>query len=630
MAKKRKPTEVDEIKRRFREAVDPDWLDQMYAYKLGMNGRIKEAVEVMKSGYGLWGGREEIPDYEPILPTVEGIGTMNHALVSSRINIQAIVYADPVFEFMTRWPIVRKVNEAWVRYKWEEQNWANKNYLVGMEVEACGVGYIEHGINDEMSSDYEFRSVHDILPDPHQTSPQDARYYFRRARVPIDEAIEKYASVRTATGTVGKERVQALKGRMQARGTRNLIDSHLRATDVEIEFVYEWLYVDRHTLCLFLGSVTGDGEVFYLDPKNWEVKHGNSGKTPYSKMPFSVWVDSFTPGSVHPSSKMETTWKLTAQLNEIEEAMRITIRRSVPLNLISTFGLTPESLRKLQKVQDGEDFLQSINDVVLLNVQDVKKTIHREAGGEVTQTTIFLHGLLKNEINAATGVMDSQRGQPLPGEKTAFEVRELFASQGVQSRHTQRQYASFIKDGIKKQRIIAARFESFPKQLYLEDEGIFSFEVFSREEFLSQDIQLRISDDALTYKSRDQKIAERIEIFKAVDMVFLEMGIFDPVKIAKDINRVLGRTNPTEFFVDALLQATTTAQAGPTETAPGTQSQDGQDALVAAIGQALSAQQGAGGATGSASAAPARPVPAAGEIDFAPALEALAAETGVA
>jgi len=632
--KKPKLTPMDEIDRRFKEAIDPDHLDRLYAYKLAMNGHGDEALNVLKNGTGYWSQADEVPEYPPIIPPAEAQGLQNHALVSSRINVQAIVYADPVFEFVTRWPIVRKVNEAWVRYKWERLNWANKNYQVGMEVEGCATGYVEHGIDDDNGSNFEFRSSHDVFPDPNYADPNDGRYFFRRARLSIDQALEKYEGIRTPTGSVTKQDIEAMVVDLEASGTRNLLDSATRGLDVYRAIVYEWMYVDKTTLVLVIGSMTGTRLVFHFDPATYELKHGGPGETPYSEMPFSVWVDSFTPGAAHPTSKMETTWRISAELNKLEMATRATIRRSVPLNLISTFGLDPDSMKSLKAVQAGEeDFLDNVADVVLMNVADVSKAMARVSGGEVSQSTMFLHGLLKNELNAASGVMDSQRGQALPGEKTAFEVRELFASQGVQSRHTQRQYASFVKDVVRKQRLLAARFESNPSGVYLEDEGYFSFELFNRETFLSQDLQMIVTEEALRYKPRDQKILERMEIFTVYDMVMVEAGIFDPLKIAKDVNRVLGRTNPAEFFTDELLQAVGGAPVGGADSQPGVQGSSDTQALIAAVAEAVQASGGTGGAPQGGGGQPAAPAPSGGQgapaeggPDFMAAIAALGSE----
>ena len=152
-------------------------------------------------------------------------------------------------------------------------------------------------------------------------------------------------------------------------------------------------------------------------------------------------MDSWSPGVRRPVGKSETTWRTAAMLSILETHVREIIQRGVPFTVMSSLGLNRQQIDKLTSARGPKDIAQ----ILLTDDIDAAKSAHRMGGGDIPQSVLYAMSHYREQLNAATGVMDSQRGQPLPGEKTALEVRTLYASQGVQARHTRKQYAKFLK-----------------------------------------------------------------------------------------------------------------------------------------------------------------------------------------
>jgi hypothetical protein len=133
-----------------------------------MAGDYNGAVTAMTdwlAGSKTWSDDPDLPEYPEIETPFGEDGTQNFAQVSSRINIQSVVYADPDFQFRCDVPLVKQVNKEWTRQRWEEGEWGDKFYEVGMEVEGTGIGCIELGMNEFALTDIAFRDTGDVMFD---------------------------------------------------------------------------------------------------------------------------------------------------------------------------------------------------------------------------------------------------------------------------------------------------------------------------------------------------------------------------------------------------------------------------------------------------------------------------------
>lgn len=571
MAVIRQLTPIHEIRKRAKVSRKDAYYRKLYLLKRFMAGDFNGAVASMTEWLAGSGAYSEDPDLAefPEIETPYGEeGTQNFAQVSSRINIQSVVYADPELQFNCDLPLVKQVNKEWVRQRWEEGMWGDKFYEVGMEVEGTGIGVVELGINEYSLTDLAFRDTNDVMFDWLYRSPSDWRYVFRRDRLSVDDCMERYASAGlTRDELVGMARVMP-------KSTTYEGGNQLAAQDQQEPVVREWVYYDRDTHVVFLGQIAcGKSIVLKLGPNGYERCGTNGyveedgygygkeevelgGPNPYGQIPFSFWVDSWSPGVKMPVGKMETTWRIAAMLIKVQRIKKLTIERALPLTVISTYGLTPKQIKALR---DTSARIESLGEIIPMDMANVSQMIHRVAPGEISQTLLATEADLKNEFNASTGVMDAQRGAIKSGEQaTATGERLLYSAQGVQAQHTRKRFAHFLNVIVQKARWIGAAYETGPSVLYL-DEGPMDLSRYNRRAFLSYQMSLHVDDSSLQYKTDEDKINERIAQLNAIDLKGIELGVLDPVKVFRDVYKKLGKRDPDMFMKDGVTQGTNSA-----------------------------------------------------------------------
>jgi len=527
--------DLAKIRERARTARDDDYYDKNYALALVMSGQFKEAATPNKALRAVRRESEDLGDYPYLNPELGPGGQQNHALVNSRINVQGIVHIDPEFSWSTDDPIAKQVLDAQVRAWWNEGVWADEFYQTGMEVEAFGIGFCEFGITDGRLSCVH-RSLFDLLWDRNYRSPKDWRYLFSRVRLDLYDAKQKYGDL---FGQNAEEELKRLSvPAPYYYGRRTTSGQGSRGNDMGA-VIHEWTYWDSDHRCVFLGGIQRGKALVFEDGKFKEAD--KAAPNPYGIIPYSTWIDSWVPGISRPVGKSENTYRLAVMLNEIEAYCTEIVERGVPLITVNTDRVDPEVIDRLKAVRGSKDIA---NLLLLTGSGSVKDLLDRTDPLEVPQTLIYFRQVLKEELNAATGVMDMQRGQALGGERrTRFEVAKLADAQGVQARHTRERYGKFLETSVQVARVVALRGESVNRTLQLED-GVLDTAHFPVEPFLESAIFPKADPATMFYKSDDEKRIQAVEEFEAVDAKAIELGVADPYRTFQQLYRKMGRRDP--------------------------------------------------------------------------------------
>jgi hypothetical protein len=345
-----------------------------------------------------------------------------------------------------------------------------------------------------------------------------------------------------------------------------------------VNYVYAYFYWDDYSHAVFLGSISDPVAVMVYDPESGEYEISGDtedqnfnmtplGLNPFGRIPLTFWVDSSLPGSNKPQSKLYTTAPIAKMLSDVERYIVRTIDRGIPMIVLATGAMDPETIKNIKEaIETGRT---EALEVIVSELPFNNDTVQRIPGAEVPQTVLQLRQLLKNELNAATGVMDAQRGQALPGDKTAYEVRTLFSSQGVQARHLRRRFARFVQQCIYTSRWIGALYETVPDVLITPDGFRIDVESYPRDVFLKEDLEIVVSENSLQYKDSESMFQERVAQFRAVDQPGIQIGVLDPVAVMRDVYNRIGRPQDAERLLvppppqeEMIGQEPTDAEAG--------------------------------------------------------------------
>lgn len=516
------------------ESRDDASSEKNYALFLFAAGETVQLEDCLVNGFSRWASGDDMPSYPAIDPPIALKGVQNHALVNARINVQGIVYSDPQIHVQHTDPIVRDVLASFLKKRWSQGEWQHAFYEAGMEVETCGLSFCEIGIGPQRRVTVQHRSILDCMWDRTARSVDEWGHFFVRNRLSLGKAMAKYGHA------IDKERLEDLAREMEwpyksSGGTT--------PTGAPPKVITEWSFWSPDAHVTVLGSIAGDGEYFGFDDK-LTYRKGIVGPNPFGLIPISLWLDSWAPGVMRPVGKLETAWRSQAMLNEIEKQLRETIKRSIPLRFMSSVGLNDEVVKALKEVKSWDD----IGLIIPLEDPDVANAIKELPGQGVNPTALQAIDYYRDQMNAATGVMDTQRGQPLPGERTALEVRTLHSAQGVQARHMRTRFANFLRQTLKKALQIAALYDDDPVMLECSF-GPVDSRVHNVKALLGLPVDIQVQESDLQFVSDEDLKLRRIQQFQAVDMPAIQTGVGDPYKIFRDVYQALGVADPTKLML---------------------------------------------------------------------------------
>jgi hypothetical protein len=535
------PEKLGSVLRQMRESRDREWYDMLYSLCLFLAGDYaaqSRFYRELSSGV-VWTERSEyeIPWYPEIMPGLGETGLQNHGLVNSRINVQGINLA-PALEFLHEDPVIRELAAAHIADLWESQDWSQEFYQAGMEVEAFGIGGAEGGVTDGLPN-WRFVSVLNTMMDRSKRSPRDWKWVASRKFLTPEEALELYADALDEKDVEDCTVLFSPYSREQSAGR------------AEAATVPEWTWRSAEGMIVFLGRVADSEDqcralVFGDDGRYRRFPlDGNLGReigpNPYGFVNHAFWVDSWAPGKLRPTGKSETTVRLAAMLNEVEKFIVETARNGVPITAVDGSRLTRSLKTELQEAK-GVD---GISKLVVTSGGSIRDILTRTPPMDLAQSWLYLRAMLKEEINAATGVQDMQRGQALSGERrTKFEIESLNDAAGVQARHLKASFARFVEDVVRKTRAMSAQFEDKPRKLFLETQGTVDLSVFPIRKFSAMDLPFSVNQNALAYKSADARKDDMILELQTVHMPFIQMGVMDPRKSMARVLREFGVKDP--------------------------------------------------------------------------------------
>lgn len=537
---------IPRIRKRASLWRNDNYTDRCYALQLFMSGEFDVVNRGISEYTSMRRGDADLGDYPAIMPalaTEDGmIGLQNHSLVNSRINVQGVVHVKPEFHWLVDDPTIKQMNGAWIRQNAEANSWGDQHYLAGMEVEAQGLGACEWGLAQDGTIANRYRPILDSIIDFQGMTPSEWRGVFNRQRIDLDEALDRYGHLCTED-----EIKDLLKGPRLVRGAGGRFVSSSNA-GIENNLVPEWTYWDNESCMIFLGGISSkkailithddNGELIRIAPEDEES--APAGDNPWGVIPYSYWVDSYAPGVPYPVGKTETTMRIAMMLNEIEDYLVQIVRRGIPLMGVDTTRIDADMAEKLRDCKGSKDLLKMF---LLTGAGSMTEIFSRLDPFEAPATVVHLRAMLKEELNAATGVMDMQRGQALGGERrTRFEVNALLDAQGLQARHFRERFCRFLERGVQIARTIGANFKTADMMLFLED-GVIPTAQFPIQPFLAMPIVVSADPSSLYYKSEDSLRQEALELFP-VFMEAVNRGVNDPYKTFYQLYKKLGIRDP--------------------------------------------------------------------------------------
>ena len=526
--------DLQKIRKRAKVCADVRHHDLAFALQVLMHGDLS-AIE---DGTALTlyapnrNGCADLPDYGEINLPLGPMGVMNHSEINSRINIQGMIHVDPVINIESEDPIFAQTNSGWWRQSWQDADWASQYYQAGMEFEAQGLGAVEYGPDTSGRIVCYHRPYLDTIKDRMYSTPNQWRGVFHRRRLDLDEAGEKYGHLYTED-----ELTSFAKDFFPVKRSGGTVEGN----EERVPVIHEWHYQDPTHECFFLRSIAeGEGNVVIYDDDLELVKGTKAGPNPNGFIPWAWWVDSYLPSSMNPRGKSATVIRIATMLNETEKYMVEMVRRDLPLLGVNEKA-TPKLLEQLRECQGSKDLMKIM---VLEGVGDIREIFSRLPSAGLNETLVYLRGVLKDELNAATGVMDMQRGQELQRDRvTRYEVSQLVSKQGVQAHHVRRRFAHFVEQGFQISRALGALWDDMPRIIPL-DGGSINTKFFPITAHLAAPCIAHVDPEMMRYISDDEKRQRAIEEFQSIKMVAIELGVADPYKTMFRLYQQVGYKDP--------------------------------------------------------------------------------------
>lgn len=526
-----KEVRLSHIRKRIKDSINLDHFDRMYVQQLFQTGDPTVVLECMKGKLGRRAYSEstggELPDYIEYDPAFGQIGAANHALVNARIMAQGLtMYPEFVFEHED--PVVREINAAYLSSIWQEKRWDQDFYIAAMELEANGMAQVSIGVDEDGVPEIEYAPNLDCIVDYTGKLPNKWRHVTRRYRRSVEDICEMYP-------VLDEDEVEAM---LASPGSSfrpgQSLNSHER------RYVREYVYYDRFHHVVFIDRIHNSPVVLKLDKDGKYIRCTGDdplpGPNPFGVIPHSWWVDSWAPGIKMPTGKLESSMKVSALLNELEASMVKAIRQ-VPITAVDITKIGDEKV--IEQIKGAKSF-EDI-DMIIPTMGDVRDIISRTSPMEFPAAWLQLRSILKEEINATSGVGDMQRGAALGGERrTRYEVNALLDQSGIQARHFRRQFALMVEDVGRKARALGLLFDSKPRKISTESFGTVDTLLFPAELFLAEPARLQVLETTLQFKTLEQRQEEAMRKLQGFYMPFIQLREADPGKVMRHLGPSMG------------------------------------------------------------------------------------------
>lgn len=539
--------ELGTIKRRVREGIRRDRSDLIFALQLFMAGDpdlLSRAIDdrILDKVWGNIKDTGEIPSYPDIFPSIGRFGLQNHGGNNAKINVQGVVVV-PSFDFRHPDAVIREYNESFIRERWVSQDWTSEFYNVAMDVETAGMGVASVGGSPYGTVDWEHVPILDFVYDPLRKTPSKWKWTVRMKRMAPEDVMDVYGDI------VDEKEIKMLIDTTEGTSYGGL-SGGFSADQCEIVKEYCYYSDEQHIICL--GSALFGGRSILLTwDENGQYKRIENkdevvpGPNVYGYNPHSVWVDSWLPGVGHPVGKSHDALRIASILNYVEQYIVDVVRNGRPINAIDVDKIEDTELIEKIKRTKGLDAI----DKMLVMSGDIREAIKRVEPSEVSSTVMALRSILKEELNAATGVQDMQRGQALGGERrTRFEVSQFMDAAGVQARHARGRYSKFVEDVVRKTRRMALDVDTAVTSLVLPSFGSVSTSEFPIKAFMEVDMAVIVDPNSLAFKSPEQRRDEALLLWQSVLLPGIQTGTVDPVSATEWVLKESGIGDPSKLM----------------------------------------------------------------------------------
>jgi hypothetical protein len=530
---------LDQVRRMaqaWRDDVYTDKLFQLRLFSAGDEGVADVLLKGQESNlttfYRGWGASSQsMPDYPTVVIPLGQTGVANEIIVNARINLQSIVYADPEFSAVCDSIEAVDMRKAYVRQVWEEKDVSSICYECGMDLEILGIAFAEIGIGDDMGLEYQRIDPLDVLYDNAYRNPSQWRGIFIRKRLPVDDAIAKYDGIVDADKIreMCVQRSTALAGNRYRTGQSAGGDLVL----------HEYHFYSRDQYCCFLSQI--DGEICLSYDEDFALTVPGIGYNPFGCIPIGVWWDSWVPGSDRPAGKAENVWRMATMAMALDFYERENLARALPMNFVASHAFDAKVVNQMEEAR-GVDDLEAI---IVADTADLTSAFMRVPAGDLPPGIAASRQRVREQMNAATGVMDSQRGVVLPGERSATEYRTTAQAQGVQARHARKRFAQFVRQLIVKGCQIGALYDSKPRILNI-PQGAIDTRYVPLKSILDYPMDIIVDEAAMKYLSEDERFAARVARLQAVDMAAIQSGVAKPLEVFQDVYRDIGDKDAAE------------------------------------------------------------------------------------
>jgi hypothetical protein len=153
--------------------------------------------------------------------------------------------------------------------------------------------------------------------------------------------------------------------------------------------------------------------------------------------------------------------------------------------------------------------------------------------------------ILRDEMNATTGTQDMNRGQALSGERTRYEVSQLFDMSGIVARAFKQNYVTFVKAVVRQQRHVGSIIDKGVMDLHLPSYGTISTADYDPQQFLAADMEPHVDYNGKSWMSEEEIMQRTLMELKEFLLPGVQMGAFDPVKVFNSTAMKLGYLNPS-------------------------------------------------------------------------------------
>ena len=351
-------------------------------------------------------------DYQPV-------GITNAIATNILTKTAAVAYGRPDFRVVcletltddedsnAESELVRK----WLTSTWINKNWRRESNKCAMQRWIGGIGFVAYRWDEKKGETFEFIPSRDFGVDPNVTNWQDLRWAWRKVRMPLREARERYPWS------------DEIADRSREADAESM-DSRPAAIEITIYHDVDSVHEEDGEKSLGIEAHIFEEEVLWR------------GKNLYERVPYLIFEGDISPGpTVFPIGDMQLASGLQEELLEVQTLISNKAKHGGPVTLYDQRRFDESSRRALK---DGKT-------QQWIGVKDTSQPpVIRVPGEEITQAELEARRTAMNAIDSVTGIGQYQRG--VVEEKPAYAAEVAYMSQqtGARASIARKEYEEFI------------------------------------------------------------------------------------------------------------------------------------------------------------------------------------------